>query len=87
MLNKKVKINIKNKKYYTEDLYKSIQKEKGIIIKEKSNNVLVKENEYLVLFSKKVLNKFRKTHSGKWGGPWKIMQWWIPKTDFKLLKA
>ena len=82
----KVKVNILNKDTYTEDLYKAIQGEIGVIIKP-SQSPLSPES-YLVRFGKKAQNKYAKTHSGKWGGAGERedFEWWTEPKNFNEVR-
>lgn len=84
MIGKKVKINIKNPDEYTSDLYNAIQGEIGVIT-EKNSSSLCYEDAYLVKFGKRAINKYKKTHSGKWGGVRTRMEWWTERKDFDLV--
>lgn len=83
MINAIVKINIQKPEGYTSDLYKSIQGKNGIIIEKNSNKGCYKD-AWLVKFGKDALNKYKKTHSGKWGAH-ERMEWWIESKDFNLV--
>lgn len=81
MINQIVKIDIKELERYTKDLYESIQGKKGVIIK-KQGNLSLYEDAWLIKFGKDALNKYKKTHSGKWSNADR-MEWWIESKDFK----
>lgn len=82
----KVKINIKEPEGYTSDLYNSIQGEQGYILRKQGEFSSYKD-AYLIQFGKSALNKYRKTHSGKWANAMNVndMAWWTETKDFDVI--
>lgn len=82
----KVRINITEPEVYTSDLYHSIQGEEGTIINRQSKFSCY-ENAYMIQFNKSALNKYRKTHSGKWTNAMTLenMAWWTEIKYFEVI--
>jgi hypothetical protein len=85
LIGKRVKVNIKVKSSYTNDLYNAIQGEEGEIIQKMNTNGLsTYDNAYIVRFGKSALDKYKKTHSGQWSNADR-MEWWTERKDFKVI--
>ena len=84
LVGKKVRINIKDKNGYTSDLYNSIQGKIGTVIQNQGEGLSCYKNAYIVKLGKDALNKYKKTHSGKWSHAHK-MEWWTERKDFELI--
>lgn len=82
LIGKKVKVNITKPEGYTSDLYNAIQGEIGEVIEQNSNKIY--KDGWLVKFGKSALNKYKKTHSGKWSHAHR-MEWWTEREYLQLI--
>jgi hypothetical protein len=81
----RVKINITEPEGYTQDLYKSIQGQEGIVLRHQGK-LSSYDNAYLIEFSNKATRKYATTSNGKWSRTnlESKMAWW---TESKYLKV
>ena len=82
----RVKINITEPEGYTSDIYKSIQGEEGTVINRQSKFSCY-QDAYMIQFGESAFNKYKKTHSGKWGNAMTVkdMAWWTESKYLQLI--